>query len=1203
MKAGVPILCLLILIAFAFTAFAEEVGNNVVAQNFRLARPDPFTRLGELDQEDTIFFDDFEGEIEWESIDQTSSPAQWRVSDFQAYQGGLSWWCGDPAIPGYDNAWLQYLDTPIIDLSDAVNGLTLEFRLRYGVESGNPTNPDYDGWDGCNVWISTNAGLTWDVLEDPSRPYEETSLLSFGLIHGMGPGIPGWSGISGAWFPCTFDLDDYIGEPAVQFRFALASDAGICSRNNPLFVSYLIDEVLVSDGITDFLENDAEGIAFPDDFEPQPQGGTGITFELQTQEYHSATHAWQCENGENLFSRLISPPFEVPSADRRTFVTYWVYCDWPDADGDGDNTLEDYYQIEVLDNAGHYEMIGYDYGYNGSDQGWVLRTDALMGGEPLEMIELTAWAEQTVQVAFRTRTDDDQDGGVGSGLYIDDFAVLASAGWDHDVAVYPLNIPFPTTAGRLIPATATFANIGNNPETFVGIWYSPGPHAFTPNFVLDPDESETRFLDLDANDGLDGWVVNTPGDIDVYARAVLQADENTGNNQTNEVTINVRPAGEYELGYDSRYPEYTTTRFNVGEGPITHFLIPEDLASFTITWFRVLWNGDLQQGDLYDYTIHVFDGGDEPGQEIWSDEFTVSPLETNPNWQELEVTGEPDLENLESDFWVWFEITDPDEFPHIVFAEQLFGFDYHFNYDGTDITDSNADWMIRVVGTAEAGPPPQEHFHPVEPTGLPYPIIAAEAFHNEALLNARDEIGIFDEELCVGAAVVTGEWALPMNAWGGDPDQGIEGFVFGHPIIFKIWSFAEQREYDATATYLNGHGNGTFGFGAYSEVSLETITEFTLTIQLAANYFELISTNVVPPDLNAPAVFGNINTLEIVYQDDGHIYIPPNINTIGNITLTEGYQIFCLTPSQLVIEGPLVAVDMVYDIYARRWNWIGYPYNYNVNLVTALDGILNNIEIVMTDDGRFYIPPAINTIGSMRPGEGYFIFVTQDVNLVYSDGAQMSVGAEEDIWEIPEVEGAPQATGLPYITLFDLSMDLLAQNPAVIELYDGALLVGKAVVLTDRPVTPVVAWGGSVEHQVEGFISGHPIRIAVKTSDGVLIPTRTDHQAAFGEDAYASISLDLGELPSEFTVGQGYPNPFNPSIIIPFTLPANGDVAITVHNVLGQQVFTSDNHFNAGYHRFVFDTTQDGLKLVSGIYFIQVQFNNQVRTQKIMLLK
>ena len=122
-----------------------------------------------------------------------------------------------------------------------------------------------------------------------------------------------------------------------------------------------------------------------------------------------------------------------------------------------------------------------------------------------------------------------------------------------------------------------------------------------------------------------------------------------------------------------------------------------------------------------------------------------------------------------------------------------------------------------------------------------------------------------------------------------------------------------------------------------------------------------------------------------------------------------------------------------------------------------------------------------------------------------------------------------------------------------------------------------------------------------------VIATDTDSLATTSETfkftvGYVAIA-DLIEVPTEYVLQQNYPNPFNPSITVPFALPARGNVEFTVFNVLGREVFSSARVFEAGYHRFLFDSGNMNNELVSGVYFLQVGYNGVVNTQKIVLLK
>jgi hypothetical protein len=94
-------------------------------------------------------------------------------------------------------------------------------------------------------------------------------------------------------------------------------------------------------------------------------------------------------------------------------------------------------------------------------------------------------------------------------------------------------------------------------------------------------------------------------------------------------------------------------------------------------------------------------------------------------------------------------------------------------------------------------------------------------------------------------------------------------------------------------------------------------------------------------------------------------------------------------------------------------------------------------------------------------------------------------------------------------------------------------------------------------------------------------------------------------VPDRYSLNQNYPNPFNPSTEISFALKADGNVRLTVFNVLGQQVRTLvDEYMPAGNHTVTWDGhSEDGGSAASGIYFYRIQANDYVDTKKMTLLK
>lgn len=94
-----------------------------------------------------------------------------------------------------------------------------------------------------------------------------------------------------------------------------------------------------------------------------------------------------------------------------------------------------------------------------------------------------------------------------------------------------------------------------------------------------------------------------------------------------------------------------------------------------------------------------------------------------------------------------------------------------------------------------------------------------------------------------------------------------------------------------------------------------------------------------------------------------------------------------------------------------------------------------------------------------------------------------------------------------------------------------------------------------------------------------------------------------GLPPASFSLS-AYPNPFNATTTISFTLPKTGDVDLKVHDVTGRVVRvvlgrTQGSPLQAGTHDVVFD----GCDLPSGIYFVRLQSGTVSQTQKIVLLR
>jgi hypothetical protein len=101
------------------------------------------------------------------------------------------------------------------------------------------------------------------------------------------------------------------------------------------------------------------------------------------------------------------------------------------------------------------------------------------------------------------------------------------------------------------------------------------------------------------------------------------------------------------------------------------------------------------------------------------------------------------------------------------------------------------------------------------------------------------------------------------------------------------------------------------------------------------------------------------------------------------------------------------------------------------------------------------------------------------------------------------------------------------------------------------------------------------------------------------------VSDDQVALPTQTRLVGNYPNPFNPSTTIEFSLATAGNVRLDVFNLLGQRVTTLVNsNMAAGNHSVIWDGRDaSGASAASGAYFYKLSTNTYSSTRKMLLTK
>lgn len=98
--------------------------------------------------------------------------------------------------------------------------------------------------------------------------------------------------------------------------------------------------------------------------------------------------------------------------------------------------------------------------------------------------------------------------------------------------------------------------------------------------------------------------------------------------------------------------------------------------------------------------------------------------------------------------------------------------------------------------------------------------------------------------------------------------------------------------------------------------------------------------------------------------------------------------------------------------------------------------------------------------------------------------------------------------------------------------------------------------------------------------------------------------LDANEpasaMPRQFTFAPPFPNPFNPSTTLAFTLPRDARAKLAIWDITGRQIAVPIDHdLPAGRHQITLDAT----RWAAGVYFARLTAADFTATQKLLLVK
>jgi hypothetical protein len=166
-------------------------------------------------------------------------------------------------------------------------------------------------------------------------------------------------------------------------------------------------------------------------------------------------------------------------------------------------------------------------------------------------------------------------------------------------------------------------------------------------------------------------------------------------------------------------------------------------------------------------------------------------------------------------------------------------------------------------------------------------------------------------------------------------------------------------------------------------------------------------------------------------------------------------------------------------------------------------------------------------------------------------------------------------------------------------------------------------------HTALTFLQGHRVRLSISSSnyprfdvnlnnggllyapgDTLIALNRIYHDANFPSalilpvNNLTGVKKTMKKFNAQNLKLENYPNPFNQQTTISYQLPVCGKVSLIIYDILGKEVRTLVNeNKSAGYHSVVWDGKDNlGASVVSGVYFYQLQLDNNLSLTKKLLL-
>ena len=184
---------------------------------------------------------------------------------------------------------------------------------------------------------------------------------------------------------------------------------------------------------------------------------------------------------------------------------------------------------------------------------------------------------------------------------------------------------------------------------------------------------------------------------------------------------------------------------------------------------------------------------------------------------------------------------------------------------------------------------------------------------------------------------------------------------------------------------------------------------------------------------------------------------------------------------------------------------------------------------------------------------------------------------------------------------------------------DSGILGNNGMDIVLNPLNPEVLYAGTYGHGVyystnagtswtamnQGLDTLWLTSLAITTDEKTIFAGTYDGIYRYDFSPINIYSYHRNHKTSKFEMCSNYPNPFNTSTIITYTLPNSGKVTLEIFDITGRKVKSLVQLFQqAGAYRIAWDGRNDvDIPVSNGIYLYRLQVNNRIVIRKMLLAK